>query len=51
MDLSVGGYSGQTIYTFNKLTELFFEKGKPHNASLIARVRAILTTLEYDEDP
>ncbi len=47
MNLSVEVYSGQTIYAFNKLTELSFEKGKPHNASLIAGVRAILTTLEY----
>ncbi len=44
------GYSGQTIYVFNKLTELSFEKDKPHNALLIARIRVILTTLEYDED-
>src|SRR6266498_444942 len=51
MNLSVGGYLRQTIYAFNKLTELSFEKGKPYNASLIARIRAILTTLEYDEDP
>jgi len=50
MNLDVGGYSGQTIYAFNKLTELSFEKGKPHNISLIAEVRAILTTLEYDKD-
>jgi len=33
------------------LTELSFEKGKPYNASLIARIRAILTTLEYDAEP
>src|SRR6266498_1825016 len=51
MNLSVGGYSGQTIYAFNKLTELSFEKGKPYNASLIAEVRAILIILKYDEDP
>ncbi len=51
MDLSVRRYSGQTIYAFNKLTELSFEKGKPHNALLIAEIRAILTILEYDEDP
>ncbi len=50
MNLSVRGYSGQTIYTFNKLTELSFKKGKPHNASLVARVRVILITLEYDEN-
>ncbi len=51
MDLSVEAYSGQTIYAFNKLTELSFEKGKPHNASLVARIKAILTTIEYAENP
>src|SRR6266540_5778249 len=50
LDLNVEGYSGQIIYAFNKLTELFFEKGKPHNASLVAGIRVILTTLEYAED-
>ncbi len=33
------------------MTELSFEKGKPHNILLIAGIRVILTTLEYDEDP
>src|SRR6266540_76241 len=42
MNLSVEAYSGQTIYAFNKLTELSFEKGKPHNASLVAGIKAIL---------
>ncbi len=51
MNLSVEAYSGQTIYAFNKLTELSFEKGKSHNASLVAGIRAILTTLEYAENP
>src|SRR6266542_1731468 len=51
MDLEVEAYSGQTIYAFNKLTELSFEKGKPHNASLVVRIKAILTTLEYTEKP
>src|SRR6266540_3407182 len=51
MDLKVEAYSGQTIYAFNKLTELSFEKEKPHNTSLIARIKAILTTLEYAEKP
>ena len=51
MNLSVEAYSGQTIYAFNKLTELSFEKEKPHNASLVAGIRAILTTLEYAENP
>ncbi len=50
MDLSIRGYSGQIIFAFNKLTKLFFEKGKPHNASLVAGVWAILTILDYDED-
>src|SRR6266540_470197 len=50
MNLSVEAYSGQTIYAFNKLAKLFFEKEKPHNASLIAGIRIILITLEYDED-
>jgi len=51
MDLGVEAYSGQTIYAFNKLTELSFEKGKPHNASLVVGIKAILTTLEYAEKP
>src|SRR6266498_5745618 len=49
LDLSIEGYSGQMIYAFNKLIELSFEKGKPHNASLVAGIRAMLTTLEYAE--
>ncbi len=51
MELSVEEYSEQTIYAFNKLTKLSFEKEKPHNASLVAGIKAILTTLEYAEDP
>ena len=51
MDLSIEGYSGQTIYAFNKLTELSFEKGKPHNALLVAGIKAMLTTVEYSENP
>src|SRR6266511_590893 len=51
MNLSIEAYSGQTIYAFNKLMELSFEKGKPHNASLIAGIRAILIILEYAENP
>jgi len=51
MDLSVEAYSGQTIYAFNKLTELSFEKGKPHNALLVTEIKAILSTLEYAEMP
>src|SRR6266498_5494558 len=51
MELSVEAYSGQTIYAFNKLVELSFEKGKPHNASLVTGIRAILITLEYAKKP
>jgi len=51
MNLSIEAYSRQTIYTFNKLTELFFEKGKPHNALLVARIRVILIILEYVKKP
>jgi len=51
LDLDVEAYSRQTIYTFNKLTELSFEKRKLYNASLVAGIRAILTTLEYAENP
>src|SRR6266498_910670 len=51
LNLNVKAYSGQTIYAFNKLTELSFEKGKPHNASLIAGIKAILMTVEYAENP
>ncbi|SRR6266498_1796100 len=48
MEFNLGGYFRQTIYAFNKLSELSFDKEKPHNASLIAGIRAILITLEYD---
>ena len=51
MNLNVGGYSGQTIYAFNKLVKLSFNKGKPHNSSLIVGIRAILTTLKYEAKP
>ena len=37
------------IFAFNKLTELSFEKGKPHNALLVTGIRAMLTTLKYAE--
>jgi len=39
------------MYAFSKLTKLSFEKGKLHNASLIAGIRAILTILKYNVDP
>src|SRR6266540_105114 len=51
MDIGVEAYSEQTIYAFNKLTKLSFEKRKPHNASLVAGIRAILITLEYMKNP
>ncbi len=51
MNLSIEGYSKQTIYVFNKISKLFFENKKSHNASLIAGIRAILTTVEYDNEP
>ncbi len=51
IDLNIEGYSGQTIYAFNKLTELSFKKGKPYNVTLVAGIKAILTTLEYAEKP
>ena len=50
MELSIEAYSGQTIYAFNNLAELSFKKEKIHNASLVAGIRAILTTLEYAEN-
>ncbi|SRR6266498_5751297 len=50
MDMGIEGYSGQTIYVFNKLIELSFKKEKPHNASLVIGIRAILTTFEYAEN-
>ena len=51
MDLGIEVYLGQTIYTFNKLTELSFEKKKSHNALLIAGIKVILTIMEYAENP
>ena len=51
LDLSIEGYSGQTIYAFNKLTELSFEKRKPYNPSLVTGIKAILTIVEYAENP
>src|SRR6266540_2150633 len=51
LDLSMKAYFRQTIYVFNKLTELSFEKGKSHNTSLVARIKAMLTTVEYAEKP
>src|SRR6266540_1126604 len=51
MRLNTGRYFRQTIYAFNKLAELSFDKGKPHNLSLIVGIRTILITLKYDEEP
>ncbi len=50
INLYFRGYFGQTIYTFNKLAELTFEKEKPHNPSLIAKMRVLLLILEYDDE-
>ncbi len=51
LGLNVRGYSKQTIFAFNKLAELSFDKGKPHNSSLITEIRAILSILKYDAEP
>jgi len=50
LKLNFRGYSRQIIFAFNKLAELFFNKGKPHNTLLIAGIRAILMTVEYDAE-
>ena len=49
MDFNTMEYSGQTYFAFSKLAELSFKKEKSHNASLIVRLRALLSTLEYKE--
>jgi len=51
LDFNVRGYLGQTVFAFNKLAKLSFDKGKPYNVSLITEIRVILTTLKYDADP
>src|SRR6266540_5396699 len=51
MDLKAARYSKQTLYAFNKLAELSFKREKPHNASLIAGIRATLSTIEYESEP
>jgi len=51
MDYHVVGYFRQTIFAFSKIAELSFEKGKSHNAFLIAKIKAILSTLAYDFQP
>ncbi len=43
-------YSGQTLYAFNKLVKLSFEKEKPYNPSLVARLRALISTLKYERE-
>ncbi len=48
--MSVKGYLKQTIYAFNKLTKLSFEKEKPYNASLVVEIKAILIIIEYSEN-
>ena len=50
LDMSVKGYLKQTIYAFNKLTKLSFEKEKPYNASLVVEIKAILIIIEYSEN-
>jgi len=50
IDFNVEEYSGQTLYVFSKLAELFFAKGKPHNLSLVAGLRALVSTLEYSKE-
>ncbi len=50
LELRAGGYSGQTLFTFNKLAKLSFDKEKLHNPFLIAEIRVILTTIEYEEE-
>ncbi len=50
MNLSIEGYSEQTIYAFNKLAELSFNNKKSYNPSLIVGIRVILTTVEYDDE-
>jgi len=50
IDLNAMGYLGQTYFAFRKLAELSFEKRKSYNASLIVRLRALLLTLEYEEE-
>ncbi len=50
MELRTVGYSGQILYVFNKLVELSFKRGKPHNPFLVARVKALISTLEYEDE-
>jgi len=50
LELRVEEYSGQTLYIFNKLAELSFDKEKLYNLSLIVGIRVILLTIEYDEE-
>ncbi len=51
LELRARKYSRQILYAFNKLAELFFDKRKSHNPFLIAEIRIILSTIEYDEEP
>ena len=50
MELRVTGYSEQILYAFNKLIKLSFDKEKPHNPSLVARIRVLILTLKYDSE-
>ena len=51
IELRAIGYFGQILYIFNKLAKLFFEKDKPHNPFLVARVRVLIVILKYDNEP
>jgi len=44
-------YLEQTLYVFSKMAKLFFEKGKPHNASLIVKIKVLILTFEYESKP
>jgi len=51
MELKAVGYSEQILYAFSKLVELSFEKRKPHNPSLVAEIRVLISILKYDSEP
>jgi len=51
MDINITRYLGQTYYAFTKLKELSFEKGKPYNLSLVAGLKALISTLKYEKEP
>ena len=51
LDFYAKRYTRQTLFAFSKLAKLSFEKGHPNNVILIARIRAVLSTLKYDYEP